>query len=386
MRHIQLLVTTLAAALLAGCSKTDSAAGTAKEPPPVEVGVVTLATESVTLTRSLPGRTSAWRIAEVRARVNGIVLKRLFEEGADVKEGEQLYQIDPEPYEAALASAEAALARAEASHASARLDVERYAELIKVNAVSRQGYDDAFAAEKVAAADIASAKAAVTTARINLNYTKVYAPISGHIGKSWVTEGAYVQAGSATLLATIQQTDPIYVDVVQPASQILRLKEDLEKGRLRSTPDGKAQVRLFFDDNRQYPEAGTLRFADITVDPTTSSITVRAVFPNPRGDLFPGMFVRAQLVEGINPDALLVPQEGVSRNMRGEAVALVVGEDNKVEQRVLQTDRTIGNKWLVTSGLKAGDQVIVENLQRIRVGTHVKPVAPSWARPDSPKS
>lgn len=385
LRPVLLPVLAAVAALLfqTGCSDKSENAGNAPgaAAEAIEVGAVTLTAQPITLTRALPGRTSAYRIAEVRARVNGIVQKRLFTEGTNVKEGQQLYQIDPEPYEAALASAEASLARAEASHAAAKLDVQRYADLVKINAISRQNYDDAVSAEKIAAADIAAAQASVKTARINLAYTKVYAPISGHIGKSEVTEGAYVQAGSATLMATIQQIDKLYVDVVQPAAQYFRMKADLESGRLKSADGGKtAPVQLILTGGTEYPESGSLEFTDITVDPGTSSITVRAVFANPRQDLFPGLFVHARLVEGVHPAAVLVPQNGVSRNTKGEATALIVGQDNKVELRVLTAERTVGDQWLISSGVQAGDQVIVENLQRIRPGVVVKPIPPSWAQ------
>ncbi len=394
LRTAILAITAAAFLLQTGCSgdknttATPGAPGTpGAMPAAVDVGAVTLTAQPITLTRALPGRTSAYRIAEVRARVNGIIQKRLFTEGTNVKEGQQLYQIDPEPYEATLASAKASLARAKASHTAATLDVQRYADLVKINAISRQNYDDAISAEKISAADIAAAEAAVKTAEINLAYTKVYAPISGHIGKSEVTEGAYVQAGSATLMATIQQIDKLYVDVVQPANQFFRMKADLESGRLKSAADGKtAPVQLILTGGEEYPESGTLEFTDITVDPGTSSITVRAVFPNPRGDLYPGLFVHARLVEGVAPSAILVPQTGVSRNTKGQATALVVGKDNKVELRVLTTERTIGDKWLVTSGVQAGEQVIVENLQRIRPGVVVNPIPPSWAKAESLKT
>ncbi|WP_081721877.1 efflux RND transporter periplasmic adaptor subunit [Geminisphaera colitermitum] len=384
---LPLIAATAALLFQTACSDNKNAAhaggpGAGAAPAATDVGVVTLTAEPITLTRSLPGRTSAYRIAEVRARVNGIVQKRFFTEGTNVKEGDQLYQIDPEPYEAALASAEATLARAQATHAAAQLDVQRYADLVKLNAVSRQNYDDALSAEKIAAADIAAAQAAIKTAKINLAYTKVYAPISGHIGKSEITEGAYVQAATATLLSTIQQIDKLYVDVVQPANNYLKLRADLESGRLKAAADGKsAPVKLILTGGAEYPESGTLEFTDITVDPGTSSITVRALFPNPRGDLYPGLFVHARLVEGVKPSALLVPQTGVSRNTKGQATALIVGKDNKVELRILTAERTIGDKWLVTSGVSDGDQVIVENLQRIRPGVVVNPIPPSWQKP-----
>jgi len=361
-----------ATALLAACGQQR---GGPAPSGPVEVGVVTITPRSVTLTRELSGRTSAYRVAEVRARVNGIVLKRLFTEGSDVKEGQRLFLIDPSPYEAALDGARAALARAEANQANARLQAERYTDLVQDSSVSRQEYENAMAALKSGEADVAAARAAEQAARINLGYTVVSAPVSGRIGRAAVTEGAYVQAAQATLLATVQQLDPIYVDVTQSTSEVLRLRRDLEEGRLQAAGQGKARVRLVTDDGREYPEVGTLQFTDVTVDPGTGSISLRALLPNPRTELLPGMFVRARLEEGVNPQALLVPQVGVTRDQKGLPVALVVNAENKVERRQLVTDRAVGDAWLVTDGLKAGEQVIVEGLQKVRPGVEVRPVA-----------
>ena len=367
-----LLATLLASALLAaGCAKKAPAPAA---PAPIEVGVVTIAPQAVTLTRELPGRTSAFRVAEVRARVSGIVLKRLFTEGADVKEGQALYQIDPAPYQAALDSARATLARAEANATSTRLQEQRSKQLLEAKAISQQDFDNALASLQAGEADIASAKAALQTAEINLGYTSVISPVSGRIGRSQVTEGAYVQAGAATLLATVQQLDPLYVDLTQSSTEVLRLRRALAEGKLQRTDSGDARVQLLLDDGRAYAQEGALQFSDVTVDPSTSSITLRAIFPNPQGDLLPGMFVRARLAEGSAPDAILVPQFAVSRNAQGDAVALVVGAESKVESRVIQTSRSLGNQWLVSSGLAAGDQVIVENIQRIRPGVVVKPI------------
>lgn len=328
------------------------------------------------MTRELPGRTSAYLVAEVRARVNGIVLDRLFTEGSEVKEGQPLYLIDPAPYQAILDSAKAMLARAEASHASAKLQAERYDALLKANAISRQEFEDVDAALRVADADVAAGKAAVQSASINLGYTRVLSPISGRIGTSQVTEGAYVQSGQATLLATVQQIDRLYVDVKQASSEILRLRRELQSGTLQNAGQGRGQTRvtLQLEDGSTYEHAGTLQFADITVDPSTGMVRVRALVPNPERELLPGMFVRARIEEGVNPAALLVPQQGISRNQRGEATAMVVSHDGKAEVRVLTADRAVGDHWLVTSGLKSGDQVIVQNLQRIRPGVPVKPV------------
>jgi membrane fusion protein (multidrug efflux system) len=361
----------LGLALVAGCSKKPAAAAPTG---PVEVGVVTLTTTSVTLTKELPGRTSAFRVAEVRARVNGIVQKRLFTEGADVKEGQALFAIDPAPYQAAHAGAKAQLARAEATVANARLQAQRFTELVRDNAVSRQEYDTAMAVLKASEADVAAGRAAVQTTRISLGYTTVTSPVSGRIGRSAVTEGAYVQQAQATLLATVQQLDPVYVDLTQSSAEALKLRRDLAEGRLQSAGRGGAKVKLVLEDGREYALAGALQFSDVTVDPSTGSIGLRALFPNPRGELLPGMFVRARLEEGVNPRALLVPQQGVARDQKGLPTALVVNAQKKVERRQLVTERAVGDAWLVTSGVEAGEQVIVEGLQKVRPGADVKPV------------
>ena len=372
---------------------------------PPEVGVHTLKTEPVLLTSTLPGRASAYREAEVRARVSGVVQKRLFTEGAVVKEGQQLYQIDDAPYIAALESARATLARAEASLANAQAMAGRFTELIKSNAISQQDYDTAAAQAKAAAADVAAATAAVDNAQINLSYTKVYSPITGRIGKSQVTEGAYAQAATATLLATVQQLDPLYVDITQPSRAALALDSDRAAGKLLPPPDGGFnKVTLFRSNGEKYSQPGKLQFTGVSVDPSTSSVLLRSEFPNPINadgnyTLLPGMFVRAEIVEGISPAALLVPQQGVSRNQKGQPIAWVVvqgkfktkdKDGNPIEidaplteLRVLTTDRTIGAFWLVTAGLKEGEQVIVEGLQRIRMnGQPVKPI-PAGQSPGS---
>jgi membrane fusion protein (multidrug efflux system) len=366
-----------AAALFAACgSKTAGPAASG----PVEVGVVTITPRAVTLTRELPGRTSAFRVAEVRARVNGIVLRRLFVEGSDVKEGQPLFVIDAAPYRATLDGAAAALARAEANLANARLQAERATDLVVDHSVSQQEYDTAMAALKSAEAEVAAGRAAEQAARINLGYTAVAAPVSGRIGRAAVTEGAYVQAAQATLLATVQQLDPLYVDLTQSTDEVLRLRRDLEGGKLQEAGKGQARVRLLTDEGREYPHPGTLQFADVTVDPGTGSIALRALFPNPKGELLPGMFVRARLEEGVNPQALLVPQVGVTRDQKGVPVALVVNAERKVERRLLVTDRVVGDAWLVTEGVRAGDQVIVEGLQKVRPGALVNPVPAGGAR------
>jgi membrane fusion protein (multidrug efflux system) len=360
------------ALLAAGCSKE---AAPAAPPGPVEVGVVTIAPGAVTLTRELPGRTSAFRVAEVRARVNGIVTKRSFVEGSDVKAGQTLFEIDPAPYRAALDSAKATLARAEANVAAARMQAERFTELVEANAVSKQEYDNAIAALKASEADVASGRAAVQTARINLGYTTVSSPVPGRIGRSAVTEGAYVQQAQATLLATVQQIDRLYVDLSQSSSEVLRLRRDLESGKLQSAGEGRAKVTLLFEDGSEYSHPGTLQFSDVTVDPSTGSITLRALFPNPERILLPGMFVRARLQEGVNPQAILVPQQAVTRDQKGQALALIVNSESKVERRQLVTERSVGDSWLVTDGLAAGDRVIVEGIQKVRPGAEVKAVA-----------
>lgn len=371
-QHVLLPLALIASLVFAGCGKKSSAP--AASTAPVEVGIVDVVAQPVTLTRELPGRTSAFRVAEVRARVSGIVLKRHFTEGADVKEGALLYQIDPAPYQAAFDSAKANLARSEANADYARLQEQRLKQLIESKAVSQQDYDNAVAALHAAEADVSAGRAAVKTAQINLGYTAVNAPISGRIGRSMVTEGAYVQAGSATLMATVQQLDPLYVDLTQSSTEVLELRRALAEGRLIGTQTGDAKVTLLLDDDRAYSEEGTLQFSDVTVDPSTNSITLRAIFPNPKNELLPGMFVRARLQEGSAPDALLVPQLGVTRNTKGEPTALVVGSENKAELRVLKIARAIGNQWLVSEGLKSGDKLIVQNLQRIRPGADVKAI------------
>ncbi|WP_434998317.1 efflux RND transporter periplasmic adaptor subunit [Pectobacterium brasiliense] len=356
--------------MLAGCDDGNNQQGGAQQQMP-EVGIVTLKTEALNVMTELPGRTSAYRIAEVRPQVGGIILKRNFVEGSDVKAGASLYQIDPATYQASYNSAKSSLAQAQAQAEIARLTVNRYKPLLGTNYVSKQDYDQAVATSRQADAAVQAAKAAVDTAQINLAYTKVNSPIEGRVGKSTVTEGALVATGQATALTTVQQLDPIYVDVTQSSNDFLQLKKELENGTLKQS-EGKANVRLLLENGTEYTEAGTLEFSDVTVDETTGSITLRAIFPNPQHNLLPGMFVRARLDSGVNPTALLVPQQGVTRDPRGQATAMVVGEGDKVEPRTLKTSKAIGDKWLVTEGLKAGDRVIVTGLQKIRPGAQVK--------------
>jgi len=344
-------------------------------PPTPEVAVVTVQPERAVITTELSGRTSAYLIAEVRPQVSGIIQKRLFTEGADVKAGSVLYQIDPATYQAAYASAKAALAKAEANVTSIRFRAERYKELVAIKAVSQQEYDDAVAALKQAEAEIEAGKAAVESARINLAYTRVTAPISGRIGKSAVTVGALVTAGQGNAMTTIQEINPIYVDVTQASASLLRLQRSMASGALKKD-DAKAakKVKLILEDGTPDPLEGTLQFRDVTVDPTTGSFILRIVFPNPRGVLLPGMYVRAVLEEGINEQAILIPMQRVSRDPKGNPLTLIVDNQNKVQQRMLKCERTIGNRWLVTSGLAAGDRIIVEGVQKTKPGTSVKTV------------
>lgn len=367
-------------ALIAALAATLALGACGKAPPPQapapEVGIVTVKAAPVAVTTDLPGRTSAVRVAEVRARVDGIIVKRDFVEGSDVRAGQRLYQIDPAPYRAALNSAKATLQRAEANLTSSTLLADRYRALVKENAVSKQEFDNAVAAQQQAKADVAAARAAVETAGINLGYTDVVAPISGRIGKSLVTEGAYVQQSQATQLATIQQLDTIYVDVSQSSAEVLRLRRELGSGQLQRA-DASAQVSLLLEDGSLYSETGTLQFSDISVDTSTGTITLRATFPNKNMTLLPGMFVHARIQQGVNQQAILVPQQGVTYNQKGEATALVVGAQDKVELRQLTVNRALDNQWLVSEGLRPGDKVIVEGLQKIRPGVVVKAVAPA---------
>ncbi len=357
------------ALLLVACGKED-----AGPPPPPEVSVITLAPRSISITDQLPGRTTAFRVAEVRPQVTGIVQKRLFTEGTEVKSGEQLFQIDAGSYRAALSSAEAALKRAEAQAVTAKLLEERYAPLMAVNAVSKQENDEAIAARARADADIASARAQVDTARINVVYTQLLAPISGRIGRAQVTEGALVTSGQETPLATVQQLDPIYVDITQSSTEMLRLQRQLASGALLKTNDNEAEVGLTLEDGSMYAERGRLKVSEVSVDPSTGSVVLRAVFPNPKRELLPGMFVRATLTRGTRAAALLVPQRGVMHNPRGEATVMVVGADDKVVERVVTADRAINGEWLITAGLVPGERVVLDGLQKIKPGSAVRTV------------
>ncbi len=374
------------AGILTGCSAGDAASPPVAAPS-LEVKYFTVKTENVTLPKELPGRASAYRVAEVRARINGIVLERLFEEGTDVTEGQVLFVIDPAPYQAALDSAKASLARAEASLVSISAQTKRFRGLVATNAISQQNYDDALARELVAKAEVSAAQAAVRAAEINLDYTRVAAPISGRIGRASVTEGAYVQQATATLLATIQQLDPLYIDLNQSAEEVLRLKAALSSGRLQRTEKGEAELNVILESGRVYEYTGSLQFSDVSVNPSTGTVALRGTVPNPDNDLLPGMFVRARIEEGTDPNAILVPQPLVSRNAKGEAVVMLVNEENKVEARVVETARTVGDRWLVTKGLEPGDRIIMDNLHKVRPGIPVTPiVAQAKAEETGPKA
>lgn len=363
-----------AAVLLSGCDQSEPAQGQMQAAQAVPVGVIEMQSKPLTLTKELPGRVSASRIAEIRPQVNGIIQSRLFVEGAEVEKGQALYQIDPSTFEAQVATSKAAITKAEASISNAKAKSERYKELLSIKAVSQQDYDEADAAYKGAKADLLTAQAQLKTAQINLNYSKVLAPISGQIGKSNVTAGALVSANQATALATITQLDPIFVDLTQSSSELTRLKKAIAAGELDKDAALHSKVELKMEDGSTYQHKGVLKFSEVTVDPSTGSVTLRAEFPNPEKLLLPGMYVRAVVVEGVKSDAILAPQRGVSRNTKGEPTAMVVSKDNTVEARVLKTDRTIGSNWLVTEGLNNGDKLIVEGLQKIRPGAPVNPM------------
>ncbi len=357
--------------LLTACNRQ---ATTPPVAPAPEVATITIAPRPILLTTELPGRTSPFRIAEIRPQVSGLIQKRLFEEGSDVRAGQALYQIDPAPFQAELDNAAAALGRAEANLPAARSRLERYQQALADRAVSRQAYDDAEAALKQAEADAKFYRAALETARINLNYAGIVSPISGRIGASTVTDGAIVTAYQSGALATIQQLDPIYVDVTQSSTELLRLHRRLQEGQLSQRGANESEVELVLGDGTKYPTPGKLQFRDISVEPTTASVTVRLVFPNPAGVLLPGMFVRAVVKEGVNEGAILIPQQTVSRDPKGNPYVLLVDDQGKVEQRKLTLDRALGDQWLVRSGLESGNRVIAEGIQKIRAGMTVKTV------------
>ncbi|KLU16852.1 MULTISPECIES: efflux RND transporter periplasmic adaptor subunit [Xenorhabdus] len=358
--------------ILSGCNDNkNTQQGAAGQHVP-EVGIVTLKAEPLTVITELPGRTSAYRVAEVRPQVGGIILKRNYKEGSDVVAGESLYQIDPATYQAEYSKANASLARAQANENVSRLTVERYQSLLGTQYVSKQEFDKANSEYAQAKADVQSSQAALENARINLAYTKVTSPISGRAGKSTITEGALVSAGQPTALTIVQQLDPIYVDITQSSDDYLRFKNEIAKGTVQKESK-KTKIHLITDTGQEYSQEGYLEFSDVTVDETTGSITMRAVFPNPNEELLPGMFVRTKLEEGVRKNAVLVPQQAVTRTPRGQATTLIVDKDDKVELRNINATQAIGNKWLVAEGLKAGDRVIVTGLQKIAPGITVKP-------------
>src|SRR5471030_383121 len=372
-RRSGLLALCCVASLAAGCSPSTAVAPQAQV---AEVAVFVVAPQALHRRTELPGRTSAFQVAEVRPQVGGLIQQRLFVEGADVKAGSALYQIDPASYQAAYNSAKAALSKAKANLLTSGPKVARYKDLVAIEGVSRQEYDDAVAANEQALADVESASAALEAAAINLKYTHVDAPISGRISRSAVTPGALVTANQTGALTTVQQLDPIYVDVTQSSEDLLRLKRELENGGLKQA-GGQARVTLLLSDGSKYAESGKLQFSDVTVDPGTGNVTLRALFPNPRHDLLPGMFVRAVVESGVNEQAIAVPQQGVTRNAKGEATALVLNKEGKVEQRVLVTGGTMGDKWLVKSGLNAGDLLIVEGVQKVKPGAAANAARPT---------
>ena len=354
-----------------GCSNGGPQQGQGRTP---QVGVITLQPEHVVLETQLPGRTSAYLMADIRPQVSGVLQKRLFEEGSLVKAGEVLYQIDPAPYQAAVDQARAAVAMSEATLPSLRSREERFKKLLAINAVGQQDYDDAYAALQQAEAQLKVNRAALKTAEINLSYTPIKAPISGRIGKSSVTPGAMLTAYQPAPLAVIQQMDPIYVDVTQSAGDILQLKRNLEAGRISTNGEQQNKVRLLLQDGTTYPLEGTLQFRDVSVDATTGTVTLRIIVPNPNHELLPGMFVQAVVQEGVMDDGILVPQQAISRNPKGEPFAYVVGPDNAAGYRQLTLNREVDHKWLVADGLAAGDRVIMDGLQSVRAGVTVNPV------------
>lgn len=371
---INRLVLAVALAVLAtACSNEGSQANAAisAAPPPPSVGVFVAQAADVPLITELPGRTAAFLIAEVRPQVTGLIKQRAFKEGSEVKAGELLYQIDPATYKAAHDTAKAGLARAEANLSAAKLKASRYAGLAKIDAVSQQANDDATAALKLAEADVAAARASIEQARIDLEFTRLASPIAGRIGRSTVTAGALVTANQAQALATVQQLNPIYVDLTQSSAELLRLRSALEAGRLQQASTVEMPVSLVLEDGSEYAQPGKLAFSEVSVDPATGSVTLRAVFPNPDGVLLPGMYVRARLEQAVAHNAILIPHAGLTRDARGQAIVMVVGADDAVEARSIKAERSIGDQWVVTEGLAAGERIIVEGLQKVRPGTKV---------------
>jgi membrane fusion protein, multidrug efflux system len=374
----------LFAALLAGCGQggnASPAASAAGGPPPPEVGVVTVTLGEVGLFEELPGRLEASRSAQVRARAAGIVQERLFREGSDVRAGQPLFRIDPAPYQAALSSAQATLARAQANLSQTSALAERYKPLVEANAVSKQEYANAVAAQKQAEAEVAAGRAAMQTAQINLNYALVVAPISGRIGRALVTEGALVGQGEATPLAVVQQIHPIYVNFTQSASEVLKLRRAFEQGRLKRAQGAEgAAVRVVLEDGAEHPQPGRLLFSDLSVDPTSGQLTLRAEVPNPSGNLLPGLYVRVRLEQAKAGNAVLLPQQAVTRSGESDTV-MVVAADGKVAPRTVKVGSAQGGQWVILDGLKAGEQVVVDGFQKLRPNAPVKPVPWNGGRP-----
>lgn len=367
----------LLSAWLAACSDKAPAAAApagAKAPKePVKVGVITLQTESQTLTSTLPGRTSASMSADIRPQINGIVQKRLFTEGALVKAGQALYQIDAAAYQATEAAAKAALAKAQAQARTAQANAGRNAELVRIDAISRQAAEESQALAQQTASDVAVAQAALASAQINLKYTRIVSPIAGRTGLSSVNAGALVTANQPGVLTTVSQLDPMFVDITQSSSELLALKRDLAAGRFERVGNDAVRISIALEDGSTYAHAGRLQFSGVQVNPSTGAVTLRAVVPNPDGVLMPGMFVQTQLPTGVSSEALLVPQQVVTRDIAGQASVLVVGPDNKVVRRPIEVERAVGNRWLISSGLQAGDVVVVDGFQRIKPGDIANP-------------
>ena len=386
-RVLSLAAISAAVLLVSACGKADgqSAGAGGPKPPPVEVGVVTATPGDVGLITELPGRVEASRVAQVRARAAGILQQRVFKEGSDVKAGQVLFRIDPAPYAAAAESARASLAKAQANLAQASAQAERYRPLVAANAISKQDFVNAEAAEKQAQADVAAAKAAVRTADINLSYASVTAPISGRIGRALVTEGALVGQGEATALAVVQQIDPVYVNFTQSAADVLQLRRAMESGQFKRAGGGQgASVKLVLSDGSEYAQAGKLLFTDLSVDPTTGQVTLRAEVPNPKGELLPGLYLRVRIEQAQASNAITLPQQAVTRTQQGDTVS-VVGEDGKVSQRTVKISAAQNNRWVVLDGLKAGEKVMVDGFQKLQMlppGTPVKPVP--WQAPGTP--